>query len=131
MENLFKARRWNDLVPDQKHTLVTDGYGRFISTGPPATATTPRFADNNYVTAAMTPDGTLGMAYLPQGGSITVAMSKLQNGVTARWFDPTDDAFQAIAGSPFSNQGAHEFATPGKNGAGDPDWVLVLEAARP
>ena len=68
------------------------------------------------------------MAYLPQGGTITVTMSKLQNGVTARWFDPTDDAFQAIAGSPFSNQGAHEFATPGKNGAGDPDWVLVLEA---
>ena len=39
MENLFGARKWYDLVPDQKHTFVTAGYGRFISTGPPATPT--------------------------------------------------------------------------------------------
>ena len=117
--------------PTRSTPLSPPATASYVSTGPPATATTARFADNDYVTAAVTPDGTLGMAYLPQGGTITVAMSKLQNGITARWFDPTDDAFQAIAGSPFSNQGTHEFATPGKNGAGDPDWVLVLEAARP
>lgn len=128
MADLFKTRKWYDLVPDQRHTFVTAGYGRFISTGPPATATTTRFADNNYVTAALTPDGTLGMAYLPQGGTITVAMSKLQNDITARWFDPTNDMFHAIAGSPFSNRGSHRFTSPGKNSAGDPDWVLVLEA---
>jgi Protein of unknown function (DUF4038)/Putative collagen-binding domain of a collagenase len=128
MQDLFKARKWYELAPDQKHAFVTAGYGRFISTGPPATATTPRFADNNYVTAAMTPDGTLGMAYLPQGGTITVAMSKLQKGITARWFDPAEGVFQAIAGSPFSNQGTRQFTTPGKNAAGAPDWVLVLEA---
>ena len=128
MANLFQTRKWYDLTPDQGHAFVTVGYGHYASTGPPATATAARFADNDYVTAAVTPDGTLGMAYLPQGRTITVTMSKVQNGVTARWFDPTDDDFQAIAGSPFSNQGTHEFATPGKNGAGDPDWVLVLEA---
>ena len=127
MANLFKTRKWYDLVPDQKHTFVTAGYGRFISTGPPATATTSRFADNNYVTAALTPDGTLGMAYLPQGGTITVAMSKLRNHTTARWFDPTNDTFHAIAGSPFSNRGTHRFTSPGKNSSGDSDWVLVLE----
>jgi Protein of unknown function (DUF4038)/Putative collagen-binding domain of a collagenase len=130
MANLFRARKWYDLVPDQKHTFVTAGYGRFISTGPPATSTTARFADNDYVTAAMTPDGSLGMAYLPQGGTITVALGKLRNGIVAHWFDPTDNQFRAIAGSPFSNRGAHQFTSPGKNGAGDPDWVLVLEAGR-
>jgi len=129
MADLFKTRKWYDLTPDQGHAFVTAGYGHYAAIGP---ATTPHMADDDYVTAAVTPDGTLGMAYLPQGGRITVAMSKLQNGVTARWFDPTDNAFQAIEGSPFSNQGTHEFAVPGKNGAGDPDWVLVLEAgARP
>ena len=72
MENLFGARKWYDLVPDQSSTcFVTDGYGRFISTGPPATPTHARFADNNYVTAAMTPGSTLGMVYLPQGGPFT------------------------------------------------------------
>jgi len=126
--NLFQTRKWYGLEPDQRHMFVTAGYGSFISTGPPATPTRGRFAGNDYVTAALTPDGALGMAYLPQGGTITVAMSKLQNGMTARWFDPTADKFRAIAGSPFSNRGVHQFTSPGKNSAGDPDWVLVLEA---
>lgn len=128
MVNLFKSRQWYDLVPDQKHTFVTSGYGHFISTGPAATATTARFANNNYVTAALTKDGSLGMAYLPQGGTITVAMNKLKNNITARWFDPTDNAFRSITGSPFSNRGTHRFTTPGTNSVGAPDWVLVLEA---
>jgi Protein of unknown function (DUF4038)/Putative collagen-binding domain of a collagenase len=128
MQRLFSVRKWYDLVPDQKHTFVTAGYGRFISIGPPATPTRSRFAGNNYVTAALTPDGSLGMAYLPQGGTINVAMSKLRNGTIARWFDPTDDTFKTISGSPFSNRGRHRFTAPGKNSAGDPDWVMVLEA---
>jgi hypothetical protein len=81
------------------------------------------------VTAALTPDGTLGMAYLPQGGTITVDMRKLQKDVTARWFDPSANSFQAIAGSPFANTGTQPFTAPGKNSAGEPDWVLVLETA--
>ena len=100
--------------------------GRFISV-PPLHALAQRFAGNDYVTAALTPDGSLGMAYLPQGGTITVAMSKLQNGVTARWFDPSANTFRAIAGSPFSNAGTQPFTAPGKNSSGEPDWVLVLE----
>jgi hypothetical protein len=119
MKNLFGVRKWYELVPDQKHAFVTAGYGKFISDG--------RFIGNDYVTAALTPDGSLGMAYLPQGGKITVAMSKLQKPVTARWFDPSANAFRAIAGSPFSNTGKHRFTPPGSNSAGDPDWVLVLE----
>jgi len=128
MASLFRARKWYDLVPDQSHSFVTAGYGSFISTGPPATPTRGRFAGNDYVTAALTPDGALGMAYLPQGGSIRVALRKLQNGITARWFDPIANTFRAIAGSPFSNRGRYRFTAPGKNSGGDPDWVLVLEA---
>ncbi len=85
-------------------------------------------AGNNFVTSAVTPDGSLGMAYLPQGGTITVAMTNLQNTISARWFDPSANAFTAIAGSPFSNTGTQNFTSPGNNSAGDPDWVLVLES---
>ncbi len=126
MAELFRARKWHELVPDQTHAFVIAGYGRFIS-APPRHNVAQRFAGNDYVTAALTPDGSLGMAYLPQGGTITVAMTKLQNGVTARWFDPSANRFKTIAGSPFSNTGTHPFTTPGKNSAGKPDWVLVLE----
>jgi hypothetical protein len=121
MKNLFGARKWYNLVPDQTHAFVTAGYGSFVSSG--------LFTGNDYVTAALTPDGSLGMAYLPQGGTITVAMAKLQNPVTARWFDPSANTFTAIAGSPFSNAGTQRFISPGKNSAGDTDWVLVLETA--
>ncbi len=120
MVDLFRSRKWYDLVPDQTHTFVTDGYGHFLSSG--------LLAGNDYVTAALTPDGSLGMAYLPQGGTITVAMNKLRNPVTARWFDPSDNRFKRIPGSPFTNTGKRQFTAPGKNGDGDPDWLLLLEA---
>jgi hypothetical protein len=127
MQNLFRARKWYDLTPDQSHSFVTAGYGTFISNGPPATAAVGRFRGNDYVSAALTSDGSLGMAYLPQGGTITVAMTRLQDGITARWFDPGSNRFKDIAGSPFSNTGIQRFTTPGKNAAGEPDWMLVLE----
>ncbi len=154
MENLFGARKWYNLAPDQTHAFVTAGYGTFITTGPPAKESpSGRFRGNDYVTAALTADGALGMAYLPQGGTITVDMNKLRKGpITARWFDPTANTFTPIAGSPFANDpapvvpaqpsgaattnardstlpGTRQFTSPGKNSAGDPDWVFVLEAA--
>jgi hypothetical protein len=33
-----------------------------------------------------------------------------------------------MAGSPFASRVAHVFETPGENGSGDNDWMLVLEA---
>jgi len=122
MANLFGSRSWYNLVPDQAHTFVTGGYGSYVSTG--------LIAGNNYVTAAVTPDGTLGMAYLPQGGTITVAMSKFRNNVSARWFDPSANTFTTITNSPFSNTNTQNFTSPGTNGAGNPDWVLVLETIK-
>jgi len=127
MQKLFAARKWYDLVPDQQHKFVTAGYGIFRNTGQFATKPGGRFASNDYVTAAVTRDGTLGMAYLPQGGTITVDLSKLKNRIMAWWFDPTSDSSRMICGSPFANAGAQQFTTPGKNSTGEPDWLLVLE----
>jgi uncharacterized repeat protein (TIGR01451 family) len=120
MANLFGSRAWYKLVPDQAHVFVTAGYGQFASSG--------FIANNNYVTAALTPDGSLGMAYLPQGGTITVAMTNLQGNITARWFDPSANTFTNIAGSPFSNTNSQNFTSPGNNSAGNLDWVLLLES---
>jgi hypothetical protein len=52
------------------------------------------------------------MAYLPQGGTITVALRKLQNGITIRWFDPTNNQFRAIA--------AHRFPTSARTNSPRP-----------
>ncbi len=113
---LFSSRRWYDLVPDQSHAVVTAGFGTF--------------AQPDYVTAARTPDGGLVMAYVPSTRTITVDLSTMAGTTTARWYDPANGSFAAIAGSPFTNSGSRSFTTPGNNadGPGNTDWVLVLEA---
>jgi hypothetical protein len=124
---LFEPRPWYRLVPDQKHTLVTAGYGTFDST----TTNANQFgAKGDYVTAARTPDGKRAMAYLPGIRAVTVDLSQMSGPVSAQWYDPSRGVFTAIAGSPFANTGTRTFDPPGKNGDGDGDWVLVLEAGR-
>lgn len=112
--HLFGPRKWYDLVPDQTHSVVTDGLGTFGA--------------DDYVTAASTPDGGLAMAYVPSSRTITVDLSTLSGSVTARWYDPTNGTFTSVPGSPFPNAGSVQLATPGTNVGGDGDWVLVLEA---
>jgi hypothetical protein len=81
-------------------------------------------------TAAKTPDGTLAVVYTPVGHTLTVALNNFSNRVTAHWYDPNANTFTGISGSPFPNTRTHNFTTPGNNGAGDGDWVLLLEASR-
>jgi len=116
---LFSPRPWYNLIPDQSHTVVTAGFGTFSSTD--------TITNNSYVTAASTPDGTLGMAYLPTIRAITVAMNKLSGPANARWFDPSNGSFTPISGSPFANTGTRQFSPPGNNSDGNGDWVLLLE----
>jgi hypothetical protein len=117
--NLFGSRQWYNLVPDQNHAIVTDGYGTFSDSD--------ALADNDYATVAATADGTLVMAYLPTVRTITVDMTKLSGPVFAQWFDPTNGTYLPISGSPLSNSGVQQFTPPGNNGDGDGDWILVLE----
>lgn len=116
---LFASRPWYSLIPDQSHRVVTAGYGTFSSSG--------SLGSNDYLTAARTPDGALVLAYMPTVRTITVDMSKLSGPVLARWYDPTNGTYTAIAGSPFANSGTRQFTPPAHNSGGDGDWVLVLE----
>jgi hypothetical protein len=149
MKNLFVSAKWYDLIPDQTHTVVTAGYGRFSCLAGMAVAyfgKEPSFIGRVLVrlrkllaigsittstcaTAARTSNGSLVMAYLPTIRTITVDMSKLASMATARWYDPTNGQYADIDGSPFANMGSKEFTPPGHNSSGDGDWVLVLEAS--
>jgi len=114
----FRNRPWWLLRPDREHEVVTDGYGTSGNT--------------DYVTAARAVDGRLALAYVPATGAsrrkLTVDLGRLAGPITARWFDPTDGRYVAIAGSQFASRVAHVFETPGENGSGDNDSMLVLEA---
>jgi len=148
MRNLFASRKWFDLIPDQSHTVVTAGYdsiscrvGQFlayIGKSPGFMATVlPRIrkycsigsiTTNTCLTAARTSDGSLVMAYMPSMRTVTVDMSKLAAISTARWYDPTNGQHIDVSESPIPNTGSRQFSPPGKNSAGDGDWVLVIEA---
>ena len=120
LNSLFLPRQWYNLVPDQGHSIVTAGYGTYDSLG--------TVLENDYLTAASLPDGSLVMAYMPTIRAITVNMSKLVGSTTARWYDPSSGTYTTVAGSPFPNTGTRQFTPVGNNTDGDGDWVLVLES---
>ena len=130
LSQLFNSVAWWNLVPDQTQTIVTAGYGtndaQVSGNDAGLPALTRTLNADNYVTTAATADGTLAMAYLPAGGTLTVAMRTFAGPVTAKWFDPTNNSSTTISGSPFTNSGSHNFTSPRKNSAGDADFVLVL-----
>jgi hypothetical protein len=119
MNGFFQSLPWYELVPDQNHAVVTAGYGTYETLGTGNTS--------DYLTAAITKDGSLAVAYLPTQRTITVNMAKLSGAVTAKWFDPSSGTFIGISGSPFANTGSMTFTPPGNNTDGDGDWVLVLQ----
>jgi hypothetical protein len=117
----FSSLPWQDLVPDQDHEVLTAGYGTFGNVD-------TRVSKSDYATSAKTADGSTVVVYVPTARAITVNMASLKGTAKARWFDPSNGEYQDVSGSPVANRGSHEFTPPGKNHAGDGDWVLLLQA---
>jgi hypothetical protein len=111
MVKLFHAAAWQDLVPDQSHQFLVDGSGKYSTSGDVET--------DDYATAAVTPDRRFAVVYAPSDRTLTIDQSKLAPGAAAQWLDPTDGS---------SRPASAPFRTPGKNSAGDHDWVLVFKA---
>jgi Protein of unknown function (DUF4038)/Putative collagen-binding domain of a collagenase len=118
----FSSLPWQNLVPDQAHTVVTAGLGTYGNLH-------TRTSESDFCTAARASDGSLAIAYMPTAREITVNMASLKGPASAEWFDPTNGTYTTISGGPFANTGTRQFAPPGKNGDGDSDWVLLLKAS--
>lgn len=103
----FRSIRWYDLVPDQDHRVVTGGLGEFNGL--------------NFVSAAVSLDGSMILAYMPVHSSIRVDMTKM-NGPKAsgRWFNPRDGTYATIG--EFPTDVSREFSSPTSD-----DWLLILE----
>jgi hypothetical protein len=86
--------------PRQNHTIVTDGFSTYDSEGD--------VLAEMYATAAATAYGSLAVIYVPTARTIRLERSPLTNGERRRASVP--------------------FTTPGKNSAGDEDWVLLVSA---
>ena len=66
-------------------------------------------------------DGSFAVVYLPTSRTISVDLRRLNGPMKAAWIDPTDGRVTAVDGSPFANEGRHNFSSPAKNSAGDSD----------
>jgi hypothetical protein len=150
MKDIFVSRKWYDLIPDQDHTVVTAGYNSFSCLlGKQVTQIGSHWGlvarallhlwkffgigsipSNTCAATASAADGSLAIAYLPTIRTITVDMSKLAGLVKVHWYDPTSGEYADVEGSPLANSGYRQFRPPGRNTAGDGDWVLVFDTVR-
>jgi hypothetical protein len=121
-KKFFSSLPWQDLVPDQDHKVLTAGFGTFGNVD-------TRVSESDYATAAKTSDGSAVIVYVPTVRALTIDMSCLGGAAKAQWFDPSHGSYQDVPGGPFNNSGSKEFTPPGKNHAGDGDWVLLLQAS--
>ncbi|MGA8185558.1 MAG: putative collagen-binding domain-containing protein, partial [Terriglobia bacterium] len=104
---LLRSRRWDLLVPDYDHTVLTAGYGDINGA--------------DYAPAARTSDGQTVIIYAPTQRTLSVAMDKI-SGTAAMgwWFDPSGGTGTFLGVYPTT--GTHDFTPPSND-----DWVLVLD----
>jgi hypothetical protein len=116
---------WHLLVPDTDNSLLTAGRGTrgdyVTSSGGSGGVYNLLDSQDDYVTAAVTPNGRLAVIYFPVDQTITVNATELAAGYTARWVDP-------VSGASTSTATGSTYSPTGNNSLGGPDWLLVLEA---
>jgi hypothetical protein len=116
LRDFFAGLPWYRLEPENNHKVVTDGYGDGI-----ATALTVRTTDKR-----------LSVTYIPSTGTesrtLTVDLEQFPLPIGARWYNPAVGDWKHIQVTPLPNRALHPFVTPGDNGTGTNDWLLVVEA---
>ncbi|MFO1313563.1 MAG: DUF4038 domain-containing protein [Burkholderiales bacterium] len=118
---LFNSIAWQNLVPSNLGSLA----GTVL-------AGSADIASGGDVAAAASSLALL--AYLPSTGTaprtISIVMSTLSGMTRARWFNPASGVYVDITGGAYTlpPSGTRSFTTPGDNGTGTNDWVLVIDA---
>jgi hypothetical protein len=105
---------WPDLVPVVQNTLIKTGAGEGASRA----------------LAARLPDGSLTVIYIPADGQgpreLMLDLSHVARPCLALWFNPAKDSAPDKEARIQRNESQRLFRTPGDNGTGANDWVLVL-----
>jgi hypothetical protein len=114
---------WYKLIPDTSNVLVTAGRGTKTTNSAPGFNAAKYGDTDNYVAASRVADGSLAVIYCGQFMSITIDQTKMAAGYTATWVDPA-----SLATSPATTGTTYNSTPKGNNSAGNPDWVLVLQA---
>ena len=112
----FSRQPWHQLVPDLDDQLAVAGRGQ----------------GTTQVTAAHTADRRLALLYIPADGAgpreLTLNLASFTAPVMAHWFNPAKNATDIAHSSAIPNRDQQTLRTPGDNGTGTNDWVLILES---
>lgn len=111
--NLFRQLEWWRLRPDLKSELLVAGYG----------------PEDARAVAALSEDRRWGLVYAPGLRSLGIDWSAFKREIEARWYDPAMGTFKVATAVRERAKTIRYFETPGLNGAGLYDWVLVLTSA--
>lgn len=112
LSRLFSTMEWWRLEPDLSGRLLRVGRGR----------------TSERAVAALADDGSFGLVYIPTSRLLRLNLRSLSGKrILAEWLDPATGDRSPVEGSPFSAVG-HSLRPPAQNGAGDRDWVLILES---
>src|SRR5260221_12496277 len=115
LEGLFRELPWHQLVPEQGHAIVTEGFGQSTSA----------------VLTAQTPDKRLSLSYVPstrlEARELSIDLGQFAGPVDARWFNPTNAKYISVAESLLRNRGIRKLRTPGDNGTKTSDWLLIAQ----
>ena len=120
----FAGIAWQDLYPDVNSRLVVSGrnneYTAWSTSSGPDT-NDPSYG--NYVSAAYSADGTLGVIYNPDTAEnqITISSSVFGAHPSITAVDPTDGARTSL--------GWTTTPTMGTNAGGDHDWLFIITAS--
>jgi hypothetical protein len=113
LHRLFDGLPWTALQPDVENDFLMEGVGSGYARA----------------VAAMTSDGSLGIAYLPDGRAVSMNMALLRSrNVRAKWYDPTTGEVIEARESTNPSPDIQTFVPPPANHFGDDDWVLLLSA---
>ena len=107
VRRLFESRDWHELVPDQAHSVVTNGFG----TG------------DNFVAAAMTSDRETAIVYFPGNRPVTFNFDAVAGqDKQAWWYDPRNGSVAELS---LANRKGLQSISPPTN----QDWLLVVDDA--
>lgn len=119
---------WYLLVPDEGRTAIVSA-GRGTKLSNLSDSANIDLPDNDYVTAAQTPDASLTLIYVPTNISdnnartITLNAAMLPANYSAVWVDPTDATVTQAA----TINGSYEVTTPGLHYDSARDWLLLIQ----
>lgn len=116
VRKFFEALPWHDLVPDIDRKLIVEGAGAYGKT--------------DFATAAFMPDCSKLVVYLPPSGKekrdLTVDVSGVNGKILARWYNPVSGIYTSASFKIYRK--ILKITSPGDNGEGSNDWLLLIEA---